>query len=530
MVNWLARVFKKKKDNNDSQGKGPVHLPENLLLAIQNCNIERIFPLLREWCETVKTDVEAGGAALSSILSEQKWDRRLTDKLEIAYKFHVGKGVQALEKANPYLSGDLFDADLFVLCLIVLFQNNQLDDAYGLLRHGDTFRKILDNRSDYWLARAMICWSMNEMEEVRIAAKQMFDLSPDSREVLETACMMFVELGDENAFQTAREKFEALYEPSLAYGLALLAMGDYEKGLRGMEARYRMDEVDRYINSALGDFPRWTGENLGGKRLLVTAEQGLGDTIQMARYLPVLAEMENGGILMETHPLTLSLLEHNFPQIQFLERKYGEAAQEHFDFWIGTMSLPYFFGATVHNIPSKSGYLKIPRENSGYWQDRISKLGLSARPRIGLAWSGQPLHRGDRRRSIPFEKLMLFIRRAKADFFALQTQVPATNPANLIDVSEEMLTLADTAALIDEMDLVITVDTSVVHVAGAIGKQTWLLLPYRYEWRWGLEGESNAWYDSVRVLRQQHHGDWDGLLDVVFNQKLPEFMALDGRK
>ncbi|MBK7004009.1 MAG: hypothetical protein IPH37_01845 [Burkholderiales bacterium] len=113
-----------------------------------------------------------------------------------------------------------------------------------------------------------------------------------------------------------------------------------------------------------------------------------------------------------------------------------------------------------------------------------------------------------------------------ACFFALQTQVPHGLPPNVIDVTEEMISLADTAALIEQMDLVITVDTSIVHIAGALGKKTWLLLPKRYEWRWGLEGESNDWYDSVTVIRQTEHANWQSVLSDVFERRLPELFNL----
>jgi ADP-heptose:LPS heptosyltransferase len=110
-------------------------------------------------------------------------------------------------------------------------------------------------------------------------------------------------------------------------------------------------------------------------------------------------------------------------------------------------------------------------------------------------------------------------------FYALQTSVPEFLPENLIDFSDEMMTLSDTSALILEMDLVITVDTSIVHLAGALGKAAWLLFPYRYEWRWGLEGEKNSWYESVRVIRQESHGDWLPVLSKVFDEMLPELVT-----
>ena len=120
---------------------------------------------------------------------------------------------------------------------------------------------------------------------------------------------------------------------------------------------------------------------------------------------------------------------------------------------------------------------------------------------------------------------MAQVRPINATFFALQTVVPDVMPVNVINVTEEMITLADTAALIEQMDLIITVDTSVVHIAGALAKETWLMLPKRYEWRWGLEGEDNDWYDTVKVIRQPKSGDWASVLDEVFNKRLKRFIA-----
>jgi hypothetical protein len=211
--------------------------------------------------------------------------------------------------------------------------------------------------------------------------------------------------------------------------------------------------------------------------------------------------------------------------MEIVVREFGQVPAVEFDCWVGVMSLPHLLGATAENIPGRGGYLKVPVDSVRYWRERVVQLARGGRPRIGLAWSGNPTHRGDRRRSIPYAVMMEAIRGVEADFFALQTHVPEDRPENLIDVSEEMVTLADTAALIGEMDLVITVDTSVVHVAGAIGKEAWLLLPYRYEWRWGLEGEGNRWYDSVSVLRQTTHGDWRGLLYSVFRDRLLNRLA-----
>jgi hypothetical protein len=227
-------------------------------------------------------------------------------------------------------------------------------------------------------------------------------------------------------------------------------------------------------------------------------------------------------IRLEAQPETLTLLQYNFPEIPIIERRAEKIPGWAFDYWAGMMSLPLRLKAWGKDTPGRSGYLRVPPENAQYWTERVEQMNPTRQPKIGLAWSGQPYHRADRRRSIPFEQMMRQVRGVPITFFALQTHVPQVLPANVKNVSEEMITLADTAALIEQMDLVITVDTSVVHIAGALGKTTWLLLPKRYEWRWGLEGEENDWYDSVKVIRQTEHANWAPVLQEVFEHRLSE--------
>ena len=180
------------------------------------------------------------------------------------------------------------------------------------------------------------------------------------------------------------------------------------------------------------------------------------------------------------------------------------------------MSLPFHFNTTATNVPAVDGYLSVPKEQAAYWRTRVHSLAEGAKLRVGLAWSGNPGHRADKRRSMSFELICSLVREhSNIRFFSLQTHVPAGHPVNMVDIADELLTLADTAAVMAEMDLVISVDTSAIHLAGALGYPAWLLLPYRYEWRWGLEGVANAWYSSVRVYRQELHGAWPELLDTV---------------
>jgi hypothetical protein len=218
-------------------------------------------------------------------------------------------------------------------------------------------------------------------------------------------------------------------------------------------------------------------------------------------------------------------LAHNFPDCELVALQLGQEITQPFDFWTGMMSLPFHFNTTADTVPCADAYLSVPPEQAAYWHDRVVQVNAGQKPKIGIAWSGNPRHRFDRRRSIAFEKLLPHLRTvSQVQFFALQTDVPAACPAQLVNVSDELLTFADTAALIAEMDLIITVDTSTVHLAGALGKPTWLLLPYRYEWRWSLAGENNNWYDSVRVIRQTTSGNWETLLADVFQRHLPPWI------
>lgn len=306
-------------------------------------------------------------------------------------------------------------------------------------------------------------------------------------------------------------------DPEVIYASACveLARDYYAEGFRLMEARYQMPELALYMNRTVMTRPRWHGESIAGKRLLVHAEQGLGDLIMMVRYLPQL-HAQGMQLLVDARPEAISLLEHNFPFCEFFAGDLKKPVAQSFDYWTGIMSLPFHFSTTTTSVPLIDGYLRSPDEQRSYWRERVRALAAGARLRVGLAWSGNPGHRADKRRSLSFDVLQPFLcEHSDVAFFSLQTQVPEIHPRNLLNVADELLTVADTAAVIVEMDLIISVDTSSAHLAGASGAPTWLMLPYRYEWRWGLEGPHNAWYRCVKVWRQSTNGAWSPLLQQV---------------
>ena len=518
----LRRLFKEPTVSTDE-----LRLPPEILGALTQKDAPRVQQWLNQSLQSRKTIPDL--APVVEAAQRAGWSAIDLTKLETFTYYYHGDSAKALNRAKAYIDTVDFDPDLFIVAILSLHQLGLFEEAYQRLSDLGDREEFFDGRSDFALSAALICWAANDAQETRRHISNARRLAPDDTVIALNANAMYFELGDLADFAQVRAALQGGQHDldKTGYSLAVveLAQDHYEDGFRLLESRYQMQDAHRYLNRGLFDRPRWTGETLCGKTLLISAEQGLGDTIQMARFLPQMETLGCARVLMESQPETVTLLQFNFPQFEFLVREYDQAPTRTFDLWTGLMSLPHLFRTTADTVPDRSGYLRVPPDNTHYWCGRVAQLARPGKPRIGLAWSGFPTHRADRRRSIPFNRMMEAIRGLDADFFSLQISVPPSHPANLIDVSEELVTIADTAALIAEMDLIITVDTSIVHLAGAIGHPTWLLLPYRYEWRWGLDGETNRWYDSVRILRSRVSGDWTNLLVEVFESRLPDWLS-----
>jgi Flp pilus assembly protein TadD len=274
---------------------------------------------------------------------------------------------------------------------------------------------------------------------------------------------------------------------------ARLLDGDLPRGLAEYEWRKRHDLFRRDFINLPG--PIWDGADPDGRVILVHAEQGLGDTIQFARYLPLIAQ-RGGTPILACEPSLIPLL--STIQGYRIVSKYDPLPP--YDAWIDQMSLPHVFGTTIDNIPLPEGYLTADPTPSA--------------PRIGLAWIGNPLHRNDRRRTPPQEVFGPF-----ASFPGrVVSLVPGRELRGIACAPTRPLTsYAETAALIAALDLVVTVDTSVAHVAGALGCPAWVLLPYAPDWRWLLHRNDTPWYNSLRLFRQPSPGDWRAVIASVMD-------------
>ena len=289
--------------------------------------------------------------------------------------------------------------------------------------------------------------------------------------------------------------------------LARLCIGDLPGGFAKFEWRWRTGDGGPSFRQ-----PLWLGaQPLSGKTILLYAEQGVGDCLQFARYVPLVTE-RGAQVLLAVHRELKALLSDLADEI-FAE---GEALPP-FDLRCPLLSLPLAFGTTLATIPADVPYVRADEERAARWQAR---LGASASLRVGLVWSGNPAHKNDRRRSISFDQLAPLLAAPGVQFVSLQKEVrpsdaEAMGRSPLIDLAAELHDFADTAAVVASLDLIISVDTAVAHLAGAMGKPVWVLLPFSPDWRWLLERHDSPWYPSAQLFRQPRIGDWASVIARV---------------
>jgi len=286
--------------------------------------------------------------------------------------------------------------------------------------------------------------------------------------------------------------------------LRLLQLGRYAEGWPLHEAHWRGAEPRPYP-----DTPYWTGvEPLAGKTVLVYAEQGLGDALQFYRFVPELVA-RGAKVILNVDPALRPLFVGR-PEIDRLVTA-GEK-RPHFDYHVSLLSLPCALGTTLETMPGQAPYVFAPPDRVATWAERLPKSRL----RIGLVWSGNPGHSNDRNRSMPLSALGPLLE-VEAEFVCLHAAVrdadrPSLAASSIVDLTGEIKDFADTAAIVSTCDLVISVDTSVAHLAGAMGVAVWVLLPFSAEWRWMTERADSPWYPSAQLFRQGSPGDWAGLM------------------
>jgi tetratricopeptide (TPR) repeat protein len=307
------------------------------------------------------------------------------------------------------------------------------------------------------------------------------------------------------------ECFDAHWNRSVA----ALGLGDLRRGWQGYEYRWSKKEFAKYKRTF--PVPLWLGNRpVAGRTILLHAEQGLGDTIQFVRYVPVVARM-GAQVILEVQAALRSLLAP-------IEGAMLTVARGHslppFDLYCPLLSLPLALGTELATIPAQIPYLHPRPERIALWRHR---LACAQRPLVGVVWAGSSGHANDHLRSIPFEQISTLFDVSGLAFVSLQKGVKqgerwALADKGVVDLGEELADFVDTAAVISLLDMVISVDTSVAHLAGAMGRPVWILLPFAADFRWMLEREDSPWYPTARLWRQPRPRDWTPVLARVHSE------------
>ena len=297
-------------------------------------------------------------------------------------------------------------------------------------------------------------------------------------------------------------------------GICRMALGDLGRGLEGLEYRYQMSAWWERKRKAM-DFPSqpWRGESLDGKTILVYHNEGLGDALQFSRFVPQLAE-HGAKVILHAYPKLLELFRGSIAVDRFITDL--DKLPPH-DFHCRMMRLPLNFRTSIDTLPA-SPYLRADRGRVADWGRR---LGPRHRPRAGICWAGNKWNFPyDDQRSVLLEALRP-LADLDCELISLQRPIPKCDrkalrsmPA-LIRLGESLTDFAEIAAVIENLDLVIAVDSSIAHLAGSLGKPVWLLLAHTPDWRWLIEGADSPWYSNHRLFRQTAPGDWDGVVADV---------------
>ena len=382
-----------------------------------------------------------------------------------------------------------------------------------------------------WQAHlSSLCRSTYNMEEALAAGQESIRLDSSNPEHLVNLSLVFVDVDDRAGALACLLRALGLKhdhaDGHLALAQNLLAMGDFDPGWMEYEWR-NLTEAGKATMPSMTSAP-WNGMRMPQGKLLLVGDQGYGDTIQFARYIPMAAARCQEliiGCSAEMAPLL-----ENIPGVSRYCHRWndvpGHAAH------CRLSSLPYLFRSTLETIPKQVPYISVNPARAAHWRDRLNATLPPGVRRIGLAWTGRPTHPNDRRRSMALAQLAVLADAGPAAFVSLQKPMPARDLETLarfpgmIDLSGDLTDFGETAAVIENLDLVITVDTAMGHLAGALGRPVWILIPKAADWRWMLEREDSPWYPSARLFRQGKPGAWDETL-VRLRAALAEHLGRD---
>jgi tetratricopeptide (TPR) repeat protein len=399
----------------------------------------------------------------------------------------------------------------------LLEKQNKLEEAL------QWYQKAIETRPNYphgWLNLGAILEKKHQTDQAKLCYEKAIEVKKDFPEALNNLGRIY---DQNNDLKRAAE----LYQKALSFksdysqilfnsALLLFKLGDWEKAWALYEHRsaaiaQSMPHLQK---------PQWDGNPLNGKRLLVHFEQGFGDILQFLRYLPMLKQTQQGTIIFACPTLLKNLLE-NFAGIdELIVNGLNREPNVNYDVWIPLLSLGRIFQTTLENLPRYTPYVYANPQKALIWQHSIKTTGL----KVGLIWAGNPRHKNDHHRSCHLKQLAPLFEVSGIQWFSLQKgeaekQLYEINsPVQIVACAKELNDFSDTAAAMLNMDLIISVDTSTAHLAGALGRNTWILLPFAPDWRWLMDRTDSVWYPNAKLFRQSKEGDWTSIIEIVKNE------------
>ncbi|MET4800377.1 tetratricopeptide repeat protein [Bradyrhizobium sp. LB11.1] len=429
----------------------------------------------------------------------------------------LGRHAEALEWFNKAEKLNPNSAALYQMRAVCLSAANRFEEAEADYEKSIALDPSLAETHNNL---GLLHWRFDRLEQAFACFDSALALRPDFHAVLNNKAVVLLHL------QLLDEAFAALHKsiaaaPNDAQTLFYLATlqlltGDFERGWLAREARWRLPSVglvDRGFSQAL-----WLGDQpIAGKTILLHSDEGLGDAIQFARYVPMVAAL-GARVILEVEPPVQQLLSG----ITGVTECIGRSSSPAFDLHCPLGTLPLAFGTRLDTIPLAEGYVPAPpAARVKAWQDRLEdRPGPRNRFRVGLVWTGNPDHKNDHNRSMTLRTLAPLLD-CDVQFVSLQKgvrdqdKVFLSQRPDIVDLTEQLTDFSETAALMTCLDLVISVDTSVAHLAGALGAPVWTMVPFNPDWRWLLNRDDSPWYRSMRMFRQTKRGNWASVVDDV---------------
>jgi tetratricopeptide (TPR) repeat protein len=398
----------------------------------------------------------------------------------------------------------------------VLHSQDKSEEAIAALDHASA---VSPDNVSVWINLGFICHAVLRDGDARRAYRRALSLAPPTTEVLigmGRTCLNLLSLAEARSYfeQALRHEPES-FDAKMHHALLMLLLGDMENGWREYEHR-----LSPSLNVRRPEFERnaWRNDaDVRGKVIVLFSDQGAGDTLQFVRYARKVAEL--GGIVHLEVQEPLQRLLSNLPGVAGVSAQWQKLPD--FDYCCPLSSLPYAFGTRLESVPTDVPYIVPPPEAVATWKSRLETRFAGNLPRVGVVWAGNPMFSNDRARSMALKEMLPLFERNDCNFVLLQKDVRERDVPyvpfgeRIVDAGPELHDFSETAALIANLDLVVSVDTAVAHLVGAMNVPLWLTLPFAPDFRWLTERSDSPWYPSARLFRQVEPGNWKSVVDML---------------